>query len=57
MLNDYFSSVFTCKDTSSLPVTDTASTSLVSHSIEFTPEIVNNVLTANLLDLMAGQFH
>ena len=29
--------------TSSLPVADTASRPLVSHSIEFTPEIVNNV--------------
>ena len=42
MFNDYFSSVFTREDTSSFPVTDTTSTPLISDSIEFTPEIVNN---------------
>ena len=41
MFNEYFSSVFTCEDTSSLPVIDTTSAPLISDSIEFTPEIVN----------------
>ena len=41
MFNEYFSSVFTCEDTSSLRVIDTTSVPLISDSIEFTPEIVN----------------
>ena len=48
MFNEYFSSVFTCEDTSSLPVIDTTSAPLISDSIEFTPEIVNKKIYIKL---------
>jgi len=42
MFNNYFSSVFTCENTISLPTSDSTGTPLISDSIEFTPELVHN---------------
>ena len=61
MLNDYFSSVFTCEDTTFFPAVDQISSPLISDSIEFTPEVfVTKSWTytiVKILDQMAGQFH
>ena len=57
MLNDYFSSVFTCEDATSFFVVYLVGGPLISDSIEFTPEIVYSKLqSSKTLDQMAGQF-
>ena len=42
LLKDYFSSVFTDEDSTSLPAVDPTGTLLISNSVEFTPEMVCN---------------
>jgi len=44
--NQYFSSVFTCEDTASIPIVDSTSFPPLDDSIEITPEIVFSKLTA-----------
>jgi len=40
LFNNYFASVFTCKDTATLPTTYTSSAPPVTDSIDITPEII-----------------
>ena len=44
--NEYFSSVFTCEDTTSIPTVDSTSSPLLDDSIEITPETVFSKLIA-----------
>ena len=44
MFNNYFSSAFTCEDTTSLPTSDSIGISLIPDSIEFTPELANTYM-------------
>ena len=44
--NEYFSSVFNCEDTASIPTVDSTSSPPLDDSIEITPEIVFSKLTA-----------
>ena len=40
LFNDYFSSVFTCEDTNTIPTTDASGTPPITDSIDITPEII-----------------
>ena len=44
--NEYFSSVFTCEDTASIPTVDSTSSPLLDDSIEITPATVFSKLIA-----------
>ena len=43
---EYFSSVFTCDDTASVPTVDSTSSALLDDSVEITPAVVFKKLTA-----------
>ena len=46
LFNEYFSSVFTCEDTTTIPTVDPTSSPLLNDSIEITPTVVFNKLAA-----------
>ena len=48
MFNDYFSSVFTCEDTTSSSAVDPTGVPFISDSIEFTPEIIYSKIVVRL---------
>ena len=46
LFNEYFSSVFTCKDITSIPTVDSTGSPVLNDSIEITPAVVLNKLMA-----------
>ena len=46
LFNEYFSSVFTCEDITSIPIVDSTGSPLLNDSIEITPAVVLNKLMA-----------
>ena len=44
IFNDYFSTFFTCEDTTTIPTVDSASSPLIADSIEITPAVVYDKL-------------